>query len=342
MSRPTITDLARAANVSVSTVDRVLNGRDPVRRDKAERVMAAADAIGFHATGLLRQKIGGERPERNFAFILQQPSDHFYSLLGPALAKATRADATIRGEPLVELVDGTSTKAAVDCLRRVAKKVAGIAIVAADHPLLSAAISELRSRGTPVVALIADLSADDRAGYVGLDNGKVGRTAAWAIDRMCSAPGRVGISLGSHRILCQEASEVSFRSYMREHAPRFEVLEAATSFEQPDYAQETTRDLLRRFPDLVGLYVAGGGLEGVMQAIREEHATSRIVVVGRELTVATRYGLIDGTLDLVISHPMKALAEAVVAVLAKATASAQQTGFQQQILPAELFVRENI
>ena len=244
MPRPTISDLAQAANVSVSTVDRVLNGRDPVRRDKAERVLAAADEIGFRATGLLRQKIGVERPDRAFAFILQQPSDHFYSLLGPALARATRNAAAIRGEALVQLVDGMSAQAAVDCLRRVAKKVDGIAIVAADHPLLSEAISELRAVGVPVIALIADLSAEDRAGYVGLDNGKVGRTAAWTIDRLCPGGGKVGISLGSHRILCQEASEVSFRSYMREHAPRFQVLEAATSFEQPEYALETTRDLL--------------------------------------------------------------------------------------------------
>lgn len=342
MPRPTIADLAKAAQVSVSTVDRVLNGRDPVRRDKAERVLAAADAIGFRATGLLRQKIGGERPERTYAFILQQPSDHFYSLLGPALARATRSDPLVRGEALVELVDGTSPQTAVDCLRRVSKKVDGIAIVAADHPLLSEAISELRTKGVPVIALIADLSADDRAGYVGLDNGKVGRTAAWTIDRLCPQPGKVGISLGSHRILCQEASEVSFRSYMREHAPRFEVLEAATSFEQPHYAQETTRDLLRRHPDLVGLYVAGGGLEGVMQAIREEGASSRLVTVGRELTVATRYGLIDGTLDLVISHPMKAMAEAVVSALTKACATSPTGEFQQHVLPTELHIRENI
>ena len=262
MPRPTMADLAREANVSMSTVDRVLNGRDPVRRDKAELVLATAEQIGFRATGVLRQRVGAERPERAFAFILQQPSDHFYGLLGPALVKAARSDPSIRGDARVELVDGTSPQAVVDCLRKVARKADGVAVVAADHPLLSAEITDLRTRGIPVMALIADLSAEDRAGYVGLDNGKVGRTAAWTIDKLCRTGGKVGISLGSHRIFCQEASEISFRSYMREHAPQFEVLEALASFEYPLYAQETTLDLLRRNPDLVGLYVAGGGLEG--------------------------------------------------------------------------------
>lgn len=342
MPRPTMADLAEAANVSLSTVDRVLNGRDPVRRDKAERVLAMAEEIGFRATGVLRQRIGAERPERAFAFILQQPSDHFYSLLGPALIKAARSDPAIRGDARVELVDGTSPQAVVDCLRKVARKSDGVAIVAADHPLLSAEITEQRGRGVPVVALIADLSAEDRAGYVGLDNGKVGRTAAWTIDKLCRDGGRVGISLGSHRISCQEASEVSFRSYMREHAPRFEVLEALTSFEQPHYAHETTRDLLKRCPDLVGLYVAGGGLEGVMQALRDEGRAGQVVTVGRELTGATRLGLIDGTLSLVISHPMRGLAEAVVGALTRATLQPQAGSFQQIVLPSEINIRENI
>lgn len=342
MARPTMADLAQAAGVSLSTVDRVLNGRDPVRRDRAERVLAAAERIGFRATGALRQRVGAERPERAFAFLLQQPSDQFYSLLGPALVEAARGDPAIRGDARVEFVDGTSPQAVVDGLRRVARKVDGVGLVAADHPLLGEAIAALRARGVPVVALIADLSAEGLAGYVGLDNGKVGRIAAWTIDKLCPRGGRVGISLGSHRFSCQEASEVSFRSYMREHAPRFEVLEAMASFEEPRYAQETTRDLLRRHPDLAGLYAAGGGQEGVMQALRDEGRAGQVVTVGRELTAATRLGLIDGTLSLVVSHPVRAMAAAAVAALARAAAAPGAAPFQQVVLPADLHVRESL
>jgi LacI family transcriptional regulator len=334
--------LARIAGVSISTVDRVLNGRDPVRRDKAERVLAVADDIGFRATGVLRHRIGVEPPERTFAFMLQQPSDHFYSVLGAALTQATKTNPLIRGQARVDFVDMTSPDAAVAALHRAARTAHGIAVVAADHPLMSDAITDLRAKGVPVIAMIADLSAENRAGYVGLDNGKVGRTAAWSITRLCRGTGKVGISLGSHRILSQEASEISFRSYLREHAPAFEVLESLINFEQIRYAHETTRDLLRRHPDLVGLFVAGGGLDGVMQAVRDEGAAQRIVCVGRELTPLTRFGLIDGTLSAVISHPLKMMAEAVVTALIRAATSSQPLPFQQVILPTELHVRENI
>ena len=51
IKRPTIADLAHASGVSVATVDRVLNGRLPVREQTALRVVAAAESIGYHATG---------------------------------------------------------------------------------------------------------------------------------------------------------------------------------------------------------------------------------------------------------------------------------------------------
>ena len=47
MKRPTITDVAKAAGVSVATVDRVLNGRLPVREETSRRVFEAAEKIGL-------------------------------------------------------------------------------------------------------------------------------------------------------------------------------------------------------------------------------------------------------------------------------------------------------
>jgi LacI family transcriptional regulator len=65
-------DLAKLAGVSASTIDRVLNGRHPVREDTARRVLEAAEQIGFYATPLLRQRLKADVPRRRFGFLLQQ------------------------------------------------------------------------------------------------------------------------------------------------------------------------------------------------------------------------------------------------------------------------------
>ena len=68
--RPTISDLAEAAGVSVATVDRVLNGRLPVREATARRVYEAATATGYHAAGLIRQRMRQDLPEYRLGFLL--------------------------------------------------------------------------------------------------------------------------------------------------------------------------------------------------------------------------------------------------------------------------------
>jgi LacI family transcriptional regulator len=190
-----------------------------------------------------------------------------------------------------------------------------------------------------VFALISELTAADRIGYVGLDNWKVGRTAAWAIAQIAKRAGEVGIIVGSHRYRCQELNEMGFRSYFREHAPDFTLLEARTSLEDARYGAEATRDLLARHPDLVGLYIAGGGVSGVMEALRE-NVRARIVAVGHDLTPRTREGLIDGTLELTLSHPLPALGKALVAAMARSALGASAPA--SLVLPFELHTAENL
>lgn len=344
MDRPTIADLARAASVSVSTVDRVLNGRDPVRPATAEKVLAAAEAIGFYATGLIRQRLGKDRPDRTLGFLLQQRSRPYYRLLGEALQEAVRTSSTVRGRAVIEFMDDLTPGAVADRMLKLGADVDAVAVVAADHPHVTQAIDRLHGRGVPTFAFISDLTAQARAGYVGLDNWKVGRTAAWAVSNLCRTPGKVGIFVGSHRYLCQDVCEASFRSYVREHAPEFQLLEPLTSLEDPRYAHESTLDLLKRNPDLVGLYVAGGGVEGVIRGLRDqgEDVFRRIVTIGHEITDETRSALIDGVLKLVLSHPVKALADAMVEAMIRATDTGSRDLAAPGSVPFDIYTAENL
>lgn len=343
MRRPTIADLAQAAHVSVSTVDRILTGRDPVRRATAERVLAAAERIGFHATGAIRQRLGGDSPERTLGFVLQQRSMPFYLRLGDALVEAAKASAETRGQPKVVFLEDLTPASVADQLVRVGGVADAVAVVAADHPRVTEAIEHLHGRGVPAFALISDLSAPHRAGYVGLDNWKVGRTAAWAISNLCARTGgHVGIFVGSHRYRCQDAAEMSFRSYFREHAPDFRLLEPRTSLEDARYAYESTLDLLKTDPDLVGLFVAGGGVEGVMRALRDEGAFRRVATIALDLTEETRSGLIDGVVRVVLSHPLRPLAEATVGAMTRALGRGRHDPAPRQILlPFDVHTPEN-
>jgi transcriptional regulator with XRE-family HTH domain len=117
LSRPTIADLARAAGVSVATVDRVLNARHRVREPTAERVLGAAVAIGFHGTPLLKSRLRSNVPERTFAFLLQR-EDAFYAQFGADLAAATLALTQFRARPVVDFAPDLSAGVVAERLLR--------------------------------------------------------------------------------------------------------------------------------------------------------------------------------------------------------------------------------
>jgi LacI family transcriptional regulator len=162
------------------------------------------------------------------------------------------------------------------------------------------------------------------------------------ISRLARRPGKVAIVIGSHRYLGHELSEISFRSYFREHAPDFQVLEPLVNLEEPRISYEGVLHLLQRNDDLVGIYVAGGGGQGVIAAIRESSRGSAVTAVCNELTQATRSGLIDGSLDLVISNPLKLLGERTVEAMARAIGRSAPDAANQILLPLELYVSENV
>ena len=337
--RPTITDLAKEAGVSVATVDRVLNRRLPVKDGTALRVVAAAEAIGYHATGLLKQRIS-DLPARTLGFLLQKRNDIFYRALADSLAAATRDAGFMRGKPVIDFVDELVPATIANKLRELAARADAIAVVAVDHPHVHAAIAELAAEGTPVFTLLTDVTAPTRAGYIGIDSRKAGRTAAWAISRLARGDGKIGVIVGTHRYQGQELAEISFRAYFREHAPQFQLLETIVDLEDDRIAYEATLDLIGANRDLRGIYNAGGGMQGMINALRDEKAD--VIVVCNELMPYAREALIDGTIDLVLGTPLATLSARAVEAMARACDGPTPEGMRQILLPADVFVSENI
>src|SRR3989338_8767405 len=245
--RATIQDLAEKAGVSVSTIDRILNGRDKVRSGTAARVLAAAEALEFYALPALRKRLRVDQPRVRLGFLLQQSHRTFYRLIADALAEAA-ANSPEPVEVVVEHLDDLSPESVAERMLALGGSVQSIAVITAEHARVSSAIEALSAKGVATYGLISELTASCGVGYIGLDNWRVGRTAGWAITGLSKRQGPVGILVGNHRYRCQELNETGFRSYCREHAPGFSLLEPLQTFEDNTVAREITEQLLRREP----------------------------------------------------------------------------------------------
>lgn len=337
--RTTIQDLAKQAGVSVSTIDRILNGRDNVRGGTAERVLKAAEELEFYALPALRQRLRVEKDKVRLGFLLQQSHRTFYRSIAAALKEASE-NFPEPVEAVIEHLDDLSPEAVADRMLKLGGSVQAMAVVTAEHARISSAIESLASAGVPTYGLISELTASCGTGYIGLDNWRVGRTAGWAVTGMCRRPGKVGIVVGNHRYRCQELNESGFRSYCREHAPDFTLLEPVQTFEDNAIARDVTEQLLRRETDLVALYVAGGGMPGALQALRGSGRAGSIVTVGNDMTEHTRMGLIDNVLTMIFAHPVQRLAQEAIGQMHRDLTTSGPAG--KRIMTFDIFGPENI
>lgn len=342
MKRPTIPDLAEAAGVSVSTVNRVLNNAESVRRPTLTRVLAAAAEIGFYGLGTIEHAARSTQTAHRFGILLQRRERTFYRVLGEAIAEAAQNYPGARIELILEFLEDLTPDKVAQQMRALGTRCEAMAIVAPQHPVVADAIDAVLEQGVPVVSLIGPLSARGNVSFVGLDNWKVGRTAAWAFDRMVRDPGKIGILVGSHRLRNQEMNESGFRSYFREHNTGFTLLEPLPTYESAAVAREHVEKLLGDHPDLCGLFISGGGVTGAIAALRAMPKRKDFVAVGYELFDATRAALIDGTIALLISHPVGRFARETVATLVKAKATGREGGAHRVTFDFDIYTPESI
>lgn len=344
MSRPTIADLAAEAGVSVSTVNRILGGTAGVRGTTMQRVQAAAERIGFYGVGAIEDRLKKSAPHYRLGFLLQQSSRELYQLLGRKIVEASRARTQEVIEPLIDFVDLMTPENIAARLVALGKECDAVAVIAADHPLIGNAIRDLREDGTPVVAYITDQSAPERAAFVGTDNWKLGRTAAYLISRMTHGPGRIAVFLGNYRYLCQDVADASFRAYMREHAQDLVIEDSRPTHEDSNEAYRMVKDLIATQDDLAGILIVGGGISGVLRALREapEERRRGICLICRDIGPETRKGLSEGLITASLVHPFEPTSATLVQTMIDVVEQKGSGTTIQRIVPFEIVTPENI
>lgn len=342
MSRPTIKDLAAEAQVSVSTVNRVLSGHQKVREVTIQQVLAAAERIGFYGVHAIEHRLKTKRTKLRFGVLLQQETSSLYKNVGEALKTEAQSYEELRVELHVEYMLDLAPEYVAGRILALSENCDAIAVVAAQHPRISQAVQQVREQGKQVFAIISALPIAAGTHYIGLDNWKVGRMAAWAIHHMAKVPGPVSLFVGNHRYRCQEANEIGFRSYFREHAPEFELLDVHSTYESDQIAQDLTERLLQTTPNVVGLYVAGGGLCGALDAIRDLKPANPPLVIGHELSDAHIQGLLDGSLTMLLANQVDRLAHETIDAMVRAATERNDEIRYERILPFVTYTRENV
>lgn len=332
--RPTLTDIAKAAQVSPATVDRVMNERPGASARTRTQVLAAARKLGY-----LPAVQNAPTQQMRVQLLLPHGTNAYIA----ELSRQAQDQAT--DLPHIELTLARSRAldplALATALTRSAETADAVAVVAMNHPAIREAISALMRSGIPVVTLASDIADAHRLAYVGIDNGQAGRLAGFTLGRFLGlAPkGKVALFAGTIGYRGHQEREMGFRQVLAEDFPALELLELRESREDRNKAYAQTRALLEAHHDLVGIYNAGGGTVGIAAALEDARRDKNTVLVAHEATEENKAYLLSGTLDAVINQNARAQIGEAFRALSHAFEGRPYTPAALQL---QLVLRENL
>lgn len=341
MPRITNKELAAAAGVSVSTVDRIMTGRLPVKRTTVERVLEIAEEMHFHGIGVIRSRLRTEAPQCRIGLLLNASTRRTFLDMAERAQATAEARHDIRARVITRHLQAPEPDATVKALLELGQRCDVIACHCIDHPQVHAAVQELDRRGIPVLPVISGLGCAATPGVVGSNERDLGRTAAWFMSRLAGEEGCIGLVNGGAFFRNQWVEEEGFRAFLQERDSPLTVMPALSSGECDIGAARAVSTLLGKAGSrLRGIFVVGGGLEGAVNALRDARRPD-ILVVGNELTAATRAMLKSGQVHVILEHPGLEIMDGAIAVIAEWANGEEDALNRKREIPFRILLSEN-
>ncbi|MEO8244431.1 MAG: LacI family DNA-binding transcriptional regulator [bacterium] len=341
MIRPTTRDLAKAAGVSLATVDRVLNDRSGVRDDTVKRVTEAIEKIGFarniSAANLARRK------SYRFLFLLPRTGDQFLDQLIGRIAEANLGFAAEMMRAEVAHIHESDPHQIANFLAALdPDQVDGVAIMAPESPQVRDAKSRLTERGIEAVAFLSGQITTGSEVFVGIDNHAAGATAGRLIGRFAERqPGKILVIAETMRARDSLERRLGFDEVIGADYPHLTVLPSLETHGDPDRTERIVTASFRNHPDITGVYVLGSEARLPLQAITCNRDADPPAIIAHERTPFTETGLMTRQIDALITQDPGHLVRSAIRIL-RARCDRREVLASQEKIRIEILIRENL
>ena len=140
----------------------------------------------------------------------------------------------------------------------------GIIVSPLSADSVGEAVNRAVAAGIPVVCTNTDIEGTGRLCYVGEDAAKASRIAGRIMGEFLGGAGEIAVITSTSAMRTGtyflKVRETGFQGYMAENFPGIHIVESVPSLENPAMTYQMTLELLRRQPELRGVYVVGGGV----------------------------------------------------------------------------------
>lgn len=294
---PRFLEIAKAAGVSPSTVDRVLNERGSVSAGAREKVVTAAKQLGVPRVlpqtqhGLIHLDV-----------LLPDNNTPFFRRLNIALQRSIE----MLDKRIVvhrSLLPEHKNSVIANAILHPPYRRQGLILAAPDTEPVREALRAITAQGESAVAVVTNIQNVPALKYAGIDNYRAGRTAGYFIGHLSSSTGRVIILSSRTDYQGHTDRTAGCRQVLERFAPRL-YCDSRTieTYDDPDRCYLAVASALRSGEPIVGIYNSGAGSPGIEAALRKYDAASKVCWVTHEMSDDHCQYMRQGMLDLVIDQ----------------------------------------
>lgn len=300
----TLKMIAEHVGTSIGTVDRALSNRPGIHPETKERVLSAAQELGYKrnrfASALGRKRV----TKIGFVYPLQPAS--FYADIDDGVDAAAEEllDYGVQVEKIRHHSQDPVEQAEV--LARVAHgDYDGLAVNAAGR-VSSQEMDRLSRSGTPIITFNTDAPESQRLFYVGNDSLQSGRMGAELLGRFLGGQG--GVTVMGNFIQANPFSERfgGFCEVIHTEYPEILLYPCAECRSVPAVATKNMHTALSQVPTMRGVYCTGhSSTIGAIAALKELNRKD-IVLIGFDVGGGSLEALREGWVDaLLFQDPFK-------------------------------------
>lgn len=339
MGKPTVHDIAKEAGVSLATVDRVFNERPGVRKKTIDKVLAAGRKLGYvrdtSAANLAKQRV------YRFAFLLPEGPSQFIDAIHEGLIHASSSHAESRTVAAIHRVPQRDPHAIVRMLRTLnTDLIDGVALMVPETPQVRDAVNRLKENRLAVITLVSDLPNSQRDYFVGFDNIRAGRTAAFLMGRFLHQPGEILVATNSIHSRDSLERRIGFDALIQAEFPWLQTLPSVEAYDDAERMKAVIAEVIATRDRLLGIYSVGYGNTALIEALRQ-HREKNLTVVAHELTPVTIDALQNKEITATVAHNVGHLVSSALRML-RALSDDLPVFEAQEQTRIEIITRENL
>lgn len=298
---PTIKEIAQLAGVSRGTVDRALHDRPGVAPEVRERIRRIAQELNYEPNTAALALKGASR-NHSVGVIIPDLRNEFYHEVYEGIQAASRryrAYGITIEEYHMSDINASELIKGIDTLLE--RGVDGLMLQGQDNPAVAQRIRSL-PENFPIVTFNSDLRDSRRMCFVGQDCIAAGRVAGKMLAMMLRRKGKVAMFSGRRDLVAQQERLLGFQQVMEDLLPEVELLGPFETLEDENRAYQLALDLVKKEPELVGIYAAGGGQKNLAAGLYASNQWNEIKMVGHDLLPKTIEYLEQGVVNCTIAQ----------------------------------------